>query len=236
MEILGKKSVLLVVLVVVTLAQMSTPVSAIDIDVWINAGTHYTVYITDAETGGTIDGDFTVTSGNDVEFFICDSDNYDRFLNSLSTSVYLHRSRTTTYSFDFTIPSDDTWYVVFSNEYSFITSKHLEGYVDYSPPSPVIPTVGTDIRVLALVGVVAIFSFIILLGIVKVWRDRTLSPTTHQDTYYEVVVPSAPQEPSEPYSPPQKPVAGHPFCSHCGTSRPPTARFCANCGATFETT
>ncbi|MFW9893590.1 MAG: hypothetical protein ACFFFO_15390, partial [Candidatus Thorarchaeota archaeon] len=136
---MGKRLFLFVFIAVIVLSQMSGPAIALDIDVWIDAGTHYYVYITDAESGGTIEGDFTVTSGNDVEFFICDADNYDKWINGQSANVYQHRSRTTTYSFEFTIPTDDTWYVVFSNEYSIITSKHLEGYVDYSAPAAYIP-------------------------------------------------------------------------------------------------
>ena len=107
-----------------------------DIDTWVAANDHLNIYA--SRDGGTgYYGSFEVTSGNDIDFFICDEENYNLWVNGQSASVYLLQQRIGSYSWSFRIPHTDTWHFIYSNEYSIVTSKHVVGdqYIDHTPPT-----------------------------------------------------------------------------------------------------
>jgi len=107
-----------------------------EIDETIAADQHYAVYV-DKDSGDGVYGSFTVTSGNDIDFFICNDAEYDKWESGETASVYHLQEKVGEYSFTFRIPYSDTWYFVYSNEYSILTSKVVEGELcyDYTPPS-----------------------------------------------------------------------------------------------------
>jgi hypothetical protein len=78
----------------------------------IGASAFYAAY-RDASTGWRIEGSFSSSSG--IEFFICDADNYVRWKRHESVSLYEHNEASSSMTFNFTVPHEATWYVVFSN-------------------------------------------------------------------------------------------------------------------------
>ncbi len=102
-----------------------------DIDRNLGVDEFYAVYRS-ADAGWRIEGSFS-TSGN-VEFFICDADNYTRWINNENVLLYEHSEVTTGQTFNFTIPYTSTWYVIFSNVQSLVvTNLNAElYYIDQS--------------------------------------------------------------------------------------------------------
>lgn len=85
-----------------------------DIDRNLGVDEFYAVYRS-ADAGWRIKGSFSTSSN--VEFFICDADNYIRWINNENVLLYEHSEVTTGQTFNFTIPHDSTWYVVVLNIY-----------------------------------------------------------------------------------------------------------------------
>ena len=93
------------------------------------------------DQGDGVYGNFEVTnpsSGDDqiITFFICDQANYDLWSSGQSASVYHLQENVASYSFEFRIPSDDTWYFVFRNYALFLTKTiNFDLYMDLTPPA-----------------------------------------------------------------------------------------------------
>jgi hypothetical protein len=189
-------------------------VSAVNLDLWIDAGNYYTISSAAGE-GWTIEGDFEVTSGNDIAFFICDADNLDRWSNGQSSVGYEVRDRTTFYEFEFEVPYEDTWYVVLSNHYSFFTSKHVEGTVNFIGPAAALssnPFVVTGL-IIAGLGFVAL----ILIGLSRAMKMGDAKPSADYPTGVQAAPRSGQALPGT--------------CRFCGkTGISPNAHFCPNCG------
>ncbi|MHA1965913.1 MAG: hypothetical protein ACXACG_06770 [Candidatus Thorarchaeota archaeon] len=104
---------------------------AFSIDRDLGVGEFYAAYRT-ASADWRIEGDFSTSY--DIEFFICDADNYTRWIRHDSVVLYEHSEETTDQTFNFTIPYDSTWYVVFSNvqSQSVISLEADLYYIDQS--------------------------------------------------------------------------------------------------------
>lgn len=89
-----------------------------------------------ADAGWRIEGSFSTSSN--IEFFICDADNYTKWRNSESGLLYEHSEETTSQTFNFTIPHDSTWYVVFLNVQTHATS--LEANLSYIDLTGIVQT------------------------------------------------------------------------------------------------
>ncbi len=102
----------------------------------IAAGNYYVLHWDKQQNDG-IYGDFQVTSGNDIDFFICDQTNYDLWTGGSNAQVYNLQQKVGSYSFTFIIPATGTWYFVYSNTYSIITAKDVTGKLcqDLTPPT-----------------------------------------------------------------------------------------------------
>ena len=87
-------------------------VQAFSIERKLGADAFYAVY-RNASTGWRIEGSFSADDG--IEFFICDEDNYTRWERGESAFLYEHSEDASSKSFNFTIPYDSVWYVIFSN-------------------------------------------------------------------------------------------------------------------------
>lgn len=74
---------------------------------------------------------FEVTSGGnlDVDFFVADDTNYWKWRAGETASVYLSRTRITTLDVNWTVPESDTWYFVWDNSFSIITSKGVTAQI-----------------------------------------------------------------------------------------------------------
>ncbi len=106
-------------------------VGAFSIDIELVAGEFYAAY-RDAEAGWRIEGSFS--ANDDIEFFICDANNYTRWNRNESVLFFEHSEETSGKSFNFTIPYNSTWYIVFSNIQPF-SGVSLEAelfYIDES--------------------------------------------------------------------------------------------------------
>jgi len=75
----------------------------------------------DASVGWRIEGSFS--TNNDIDFFICDEGNYTRWERDQSAFLYEHSEATRGKTFNFTMPHDAVWYVVFSNVESVSTAS-----------------------------------------------------------------------------------------------------------------
>ena len=101
----------------------------------VPAGGYYYRYAYRSEGTGLI-GSFRVTSGNDITFFIVDSDDFEKLENDKPFNCYLLHEKVGSLKWKFKVPYSDTWYIVFDNTYSIITSKHVVGWdgIDRTPP------------------------------------------------------------------------------------------------------
>jgi hypothetical protein len=106
-------------------------VQAFSIDRDLGVGEFYAAY-RNASTGWRIEGSFSVS--NDIEFFFCDADNYTKWKRDETVVLYEHSEETTGQTFNFTVPYDSTWYVVFSNaQAQSVTSLDADlYYIDQS--------------------------------------------------------------------------------------------------------
>ncbi|MFW9965258.1 MAG: Ig-like domain-containing protein [Candidatus Sifarchaeia archaeon] len=85
-------------------------------------------------------GNFAVTSpdsGPDqiIDFFICDEENFNLWDGGETASVYHLEQNVADYSFEFRVPSSDTWYFVFKNWGLFVSKEiDVDLYRDDTPP------------------------------------------------------------------------------------------------------
>jgi hypothetical protein len=134
------------------------------------AGEFYAAY-RDAETGWRIEGSFSTS--NHIEFFICDADNYTKWKRDESVFLYEHSEETTGITFNFTIPYDSEWYVIFSNAQS-PSRTSLDAEIFYIDQEGIIQTqvswtVQSTIVTPLFIGLLALFGAICLLS---VWVSR----------------------------------------------------------------
>ena len=99
-----------VVFIVLFLLPIVIQADSIDRDLGVG---EYCAAYRNANAGWRIEGSFAVS--RDIEFFICDASNYIRWTRNESVEIFEHSEQTSGQSFNFTIPSNSTWYVVFSN-------------------------------------------------------------------------------------------------------------------------
>lgn len=156
-----------------------------DIDRTLGAGEYYAVY-RNASAGWRIEGSFSVN--NDIEFFICDADNYTRWQRQESVSLFEHSVETTGQMFNFTIPYDSIWYVVFSNVQSqdVISLEAELYYIDQSDTTQTQVTGITQSTILTpmFIGFLLAILVVCLLGI---WLSRRSEP--HPAVRYEEILP-----------------------------------------------
>jgi len=108
------------------------PVKVEKSDYWLResfvvpAGTHH-AYHGSFPAGTRMRIYLKVTSGGnlDVNFHVMDETNYWKWRAGESASAAITRSRITTFDDYWTVPSTGTWYFVFDNSFSWITSKSV---------------------------------------------------------------------------------------------------------------
>jgi len=77
------------------------------------------------------DGEFTTEggSGNDIEAYIFDEDGFVNWQNRHDARPYYSSGRVTRGSIKVTLPGPRTYYVVFSNKFSLLSTKNVEAHV-----------------------------------------------------------------------------------------------------------
>jgi hypothetical protein len=135
-----------------------------------------------ANTGWRIEGSFS--SNIDIEFFICDEGNYTSWVRNENAVLCEHNEETNDYDFNFTIPHDSTWYVVFSNGRADRTVS-LEAELNYVDQSGIAqPDVMWTTQSTILTPLFIGFLFAIpVICIIGVWvaRGRDLFPAVKYD-------------------------------------------------------
>lgn len=154
---------------------------AFDIDRDMGVGELYVVY-GNANAGWRIEGSFS--ADYDIEFFICDTENYSRWDRKQSAFLYEHDEETTGNIFNFTIPYDSEWYVVFSN-IQLQSPISLQAEVYYIDQSDVVQTqVGWYSRNMLVtplfIGILLIVPIALLIG-VYISRKREPVPAVRYD-------------------------------------------------------
>lgn len=147
---------------------------AFNIDRNLVTGEFYAAYRS-ADAGWRIEGSFS--SSNDIEFFICDADNYTKWKREESVFLYEHSEETIGQTFNFTIPYDSEWYVIFSNAQSLSTTS-LEAEVCFIDQEDITQTqvswiVQSTIVTPLFIGFLAALGAVCLLG---VWISRRGNP------------------------------------------------------------
>ena len=104
---------------------------AYSIDRDLGVGEYFAAY-REANIGWRIEGSFSVS--RDIEFFICDASNYTRWIRNESVISFEHSETTSGQLFNFTIPYDSIWYIVFSNIHptSIVSLEAELFYIDES--------------------------------------------------------------------------------------------------------
>jgi len=147
----------------------------------LGAGEFYAAY-RDASAGWRIEGSFSANI--DVEFFICDEGNYTRWKGNENAVLFEHSEETRGLTFNFTVPHDSVWYVVFSNVESQI-SNILDADFNYIDQLDVVHTqvawiTQSKIVTPLFVGFLLAIPVIILLG-VCISRKREPFPAVRYD-------------------------------------------------------
>jgi hypothetical protein len=192
------------------------------IDVWVDALGSYNYYWSNIGEDYTINIDIDVTSGNDIDFYIIDEENYDLWLDNQDAYAEVIKENVGSVSESFTVPSSGEWHLLFIND-NWLFRKHIEGTVTVT--SPYIPSDLSDDTLLGI-AFVLILVFLII-GCISAENKRKQSKDTTQQPVYQQVRDSV--------TPTRKPqhVAG--YCPYCGAPKPVMdAKFCASCGRSFD--
>ena len=171
--------------------------------------------------------EFEVTAGanKDIDFYILNSENYDKWMNSESFSYYIFRSRAVYATIDFIAPDDDTFYVIFSNSFSIITSKTVE--IDFTIISSSDTANGVEILSIFLV-----WPFFIIISIVIIILISLIIRYYKRQIPKEVLI-SEKQEIQPEVQNIQ--ISEKSFCSLCGAEiLDETGDYCSKCGGSLK--
>jgi len=82
------------------------------------------------ENGGNVVGRFRASGGggNDVEVYILDEDGFENFKNGHRVQTYYNSGRVTVANIDVSL-SSGTYYLIFSNTFSAVSNKAVNGRV-----------------------------------------------------------------------------------------------------------
>ena len=96
---------------------------------------YYLAYPFTMEEDDKLDVSFEVISGGnlDINLWVVDSANYLRYADGDSFYYEFGLERYVNYDFQFKTEESDTYYVIFSNTFSLLTSKTVEIDIIYTP-------------------------------------------------------------------------------------------------------
>jgi hypothetical protein len=99
----------------------------------------YQINVPDGATGITVTGSFTASggSGNDIEVFVLDSIDYTNWVNGHQVSAYYDSGQVTTNTLNVQLPGSGTYYLVYSNTFSLLSSKDVNTQVNLNYQIPV---------------------------------------------------------------------------------------------------
>ncbi len=191
------------------------------IDVWIPSGQYYTVTMTGLAEGDDISIDIQVTSGESINIYIFDYENYTGFIDGVFWRAAIRWQNEWFLTTTFSVPSSGTWYVVFYN-YQSIT-KHIEGSV-----VSVSQQARGGLFIIIIIVLILVFICVCYVCLKKQSdKDKKKQPQPHPD----------PQQPAQPpqYRPTPQQDESVRFCPYCGTPKQIfDAKFCSKCGRAFS--
>jgi hypothetical protein len=201
------------------------------VDFWVDTLDWYSIYWIDLDEGSRIYVNVDVTSGNDIDFFIADGENYDLWADGQSSSAYHIMSNVGSVSVSFSVPSSGEWRVVFKND-NWLYRKHIEGTITVyvptttSSPSSSLSNIGS-----LIIALVVVFLIVMMIACCKKLEDSKDPPQIIYSPNEKQHGP--PLSPLNQHFPPrQDPVIM--FCPYCGTQRQNyDAIFCSRCGKAF---
>lgn len=106
--------------------------ASITIDIWLDEDEFYEVVVA-ADVGDAIVGNYTVVDANSsapITFLILDHEGFMDWANESIYVFHVFRYRMS-YEFDFPVPYNDTWHIVFWNDARTPDSKHIVGVVNH---------------------------------------------------------------------------------------------------------
>lgn len=178
----------------------------------IDPGGWYSLHAYRSE-GYKAEFDFEVIAGGnrDIDFFICDAGNYSLWSDGYTAIVYKLHENVVSYTSNFIYPYSDTWYFVFSNTFSLISSKTVQFTNDLYQwqTLPATPGFGAIILVGLILGV--IFTVTIIAIVIVIITTRKKEPTT-------------------------PPPRTNRYCTNCGAPLTGNETYCSQCGASQQQT
>lgn len=89
---------------------------------------YYQFAVPAGATAVAVDGHFNATggSGNDIEVYILNHDEFVNFQNGHSTPTYYNSGKVTDGAINAALPGGGTFFLVFNNNFSFITPKAVQ--------------------------------------------------------------------------------------------------------------
>lgn len=117
--------------------------------------------------------EFEVTAGSnkDVDFYILNSVNFVKWNNSESFSYIVFRNRAVYANINFIAPDNDTFYVIFSNSFSIITSKTVE--IDFTINPDSTSVVAFPLEELLII-IISVASIIVLASLIIRYKKRQI--------------------------------------------------------------
>ncbi|MFW9807398.1 MAG: hypothetical protein ACFFFK_11780 [Candidatus Thorarchaeota archaeon] len=166
---MNKKELSVIALIVLFLLPVAS--QAFTVEKSLVPGEIYAVY-GNAEAGWRIEGSFVTT--NDIEFFICNESNYTAWKLHETSVRYNYRNTTLGEEFNFTVPYESVWYVVFSDfEARGVDGIEIEvNYIDqlnttHTQVSWASYTPEVDYLLIGLVGVTAVIGILVVFFVLQ---------------------------------------------------------------------
>lgn len=162
----------------------------ITIDVLLDEDEFYEIIVA-ASVGDVIVGNYTVIDANSfapVTFLILD---HEGFMDWVNESIYVfHEFRyRMSYEFDFPVPYDDTWHIVFWNDPRTPDSKHIVGSVNHlidvitTTTSPTTPSTVDNFSNQLWIIIIGALGVVAAALIVLIWVIRRVEDTKYVSRY-----------------------------------------------------
>ncbi len=122
-----------------TLSQTSANVVNALVTVGARNYEDYQINVPQGATSVTVSGSFTASggSGNDIEVIVLDSTSFVNWQNGHQVSAYYDSGQVTTNNFNIQLPGSGTYYLVYNNQFSLLSSKNVNTQVNVNYLIPV---------------------------------------------------------------------------------------------------